>query len=140
MTASQNAPRTPARAAPPADASELDASLSAVELAIDALGQTLSQPDPAAVEQASGALQVALRAAMGVFAQAANRGGVPAALRSRFADANARVGALREALFRASAGVDQHLEILFPRPVAQTSTYSAQGSNGRGPGRVIAAS
>ena len=140
MTVSRNAPRDPARAAPPHDALELDASLSAVEQAIADLGQTLSRPDPAAVEQASGTLQTALRAAMGTFAKAANRGPLPDALRQRFAIANAQVGAIREALFRASSGVDQHLEILFPREVAQTSTYSSSGANGRGPGRVIAAS
>jgi phage tail protein X len=132
LTVSQNAPLH--------DASELDASLLAVEQAITELGQTLSRPDPAAVEQASGALQVTLRAAMGIFAKAANRGPLPDTLRTRFANANARVAAIREAVFRANSGVDQHLEILFPREMAQASTYSAQGANGRGPGRVIAAS
>lgn len=140
MTAPRNPPRAPAPAPAHPDASALDASLSAVELALDELGRALSCPDPAVVEQASAALQAALRAAMGTFAQAANRGALPDVLRHRFANANARVGAIRDALFRASSGVDQHLEILFPREMAQTSTYSASGANGRGPGRVIAAS
>ncbi len=142
MTTPQGAARQPAPRAQtqPPVASGLETTLAAVELAIATLGQTLTQQDPAAVEQASGVLHDAMRAAMTQFAQVARRGTVPVALRSRFALANGQVGALREALFRATAVVDQHLEILFPRPIAETSVYSANGSSGRGPGRVIAAS
>jgi hypothetical protein len=142
VTTSHDAPRQPApgvHALPPV-ASELETTLAAVELAIATLGQSLTQPDPVAIEAASTVLQGAMRAAMTQFAQVARRGTVPAALRSRFALANGQVGALREALFRATAVVDQHLEIMFPRPMAETSVYSATGTSGRGPGRVIAAS
>ncbi len=143
MTASKNASRVPAQAdntLPPAGTSELDVSLAAVELAIDTLGHTLTQRDIAAVEAASTALHDAMRAAMTQFAQVVRRGTMPAALRTRFALANARIAAQREALYRATSLVEQNLEILIPRPMAETSVYSASGANQRGPGRMIAAS
>lgn len=141
MTTSRSAARPPAPAHnPPTDASALEASLSAVELAIASLGQTLMQRDIAAVEAASTALHDAMRAAMTQFAQVARRGPMPVALRTRFALANARIAAQREALVRATSLVDQHLEILIPRPFAETSVYSASGAAQRGPGRMLAAS
>jgi hypothetical protein len=127
VTTSQQAARQPApgnHALPP-DTSELEVSLAAVELAIATLGQTLTRQDIAAVE---------------AVAQVARRGTMPAALRTRFAMANGQITAQREALFRASSIVEQGLEILIPRPMAETSVYSATGSNQRGPGRMIAAS
>ena len=140
MTTSQNAARHTAPADASRDASALEGSLSAVEQAIAALGQTLTQRDIAAVEVASTALHDALRAAMTQFAQVARAGRMPAGLRSRFALANAQVAAQREALIRASALVEQNLEVLIPRPVAETSVYSASGPSQRGPGRMLAAS
>ena len=122
------------------DASALEASLAAVELAIATLGRTLAGGDIAAVEAASTALHDAMRAAMNQFAQVARGGRMPAELRARFALANAQIGAQREALIRASAAVEQNLEILIPRAVAETSVYSAPGSHQRGPGRMLAAS
>jgi hypothetical protein len=139
VTTSQQAARQPApgnHALPP-DTSELEVSLAAVELAIATLGQTLTRQDIAAVEVASTVLHDAMRAAMNAFAQVA---GMPAALRTRFAMTNGQITAQREALFRASSIVEQGLEILIPRPMAETSVYSATGSNQRGPGRMIAAS
>ncbi len=127
-------------AAPTGDTSALEASLSAVEQAIATLGHTLTLRDIAAVEAAATALHDAMRAAMTQFAQVARRGTMPAALRTRFALANAQVAAQREALFRATALVEQNLEILIPRPMAETSVYSASGASQRGPGRMIAAS
>jgi hypothetical protein len=124
----------------PPDASELETSLAAVELAIATLGETLATRDIAAVETASTGLHDAMRAAMNQFAQAARRGKLPAALRSRFAIANGRIAAQREALIRASALVEQNLEILLPRPMAQASVYSANGAAQRGPGRMLASS
>jgi len=132
-------PAAPAQSLPP-DASALETSLAAVELAIATLGDTLAQADIAAVEAASNALHDAMRAAMNQFAQVARGGKMPPELRSRFALANAQIGAQREALIRASSLVEQNLEILLPKPVAQTSVYSANGASQRGPGRVIAAS
>ena len=126
--------------APTGDASALETSLSAVEQAIAALGHTLTQRDIAAVEAASTSLHEAMRAAMTQFAQVARGGKMPAALRTRFALANGQIAAQREALFRASSLVEQNLEILIPRPMAETSVYSAAGASQRGPGRVIAAS
>jgi hypothetical protein len=122
------------------DASALETSLAAVEQAIAALGQTLASRDIAAVEAASTTLHDGMRAAMTRFAQAARGGKMPAELRTRFALANAQVGAQREALVRASALVEQNLEILIPRPLAETSVYSASGARQRGPGRMLAAS
>jgi len=139
-----NAPRAARPAAPaqplPPEVSALETSLAAVELAIATLGETLAQRDIAAVEAASTALHDAMRAAMNQFAQVARGGRMPVELRTRFALANAQISAQREALIRASALVEQNLEILLPKPVAQTSVYSANGASQRGPGRVIAAS
>ena len=141
MTISHSAARQPAPAEAAASGlSALEASLSAVEQAIAALGQTLTQRDIAAVEAASTALHDAMRAAMTQFAQVARAGKMPAALRTRFALANGQIAAQREALFRATSLVEQNLEILIPRPMAETSVYSAAGASQRGPGRVIAAS
>jgi hypothetical protein len=136
VTTSQSA--APART--PGDTSALEASLSAVEQAIATLGQTLTQRDIAAIEAASTSLHDAMRAAMTQFAQVARRGTMPMALRNRFALANGQIAAQREALFRATSLVEQNLEILIPRPMAETSVYSASGASQRGPGRMIAAS
>ena len=141
MTASRAArPAAPAQSSLPPEVSALETSLAAVELAIATLGETLARRDIAAVESASSALHDAMRAAMNQFAQVARGGRMPVALRSRFALANARITAQREALIRASTLVEQNLEILLPKPMAQTSVYSANGASQRGPGRVIAAS
>jgi hypothetical protein len=142
VTKQPAASRVPARAdaSPTRDVSELETSLSSVEQAIAALGQTLCQRDIQAVEAASTALHEAMRAAMAQFAVVARRGTMPAALRTRFAVANGQIAAQREALIRATALVEQNLEILIPRPPAQTSVYSASGASGRGPGRMIATS
>ena len=115
-------------------------SLSAVEQAIAALGHTLTQRDIAAIEAASTSLHDAMRAAMTQFAQVARGGRMPVALRTRFALANGQIAAQREALIRATSLVEQNLEILIPRPMAETSVYSATGASQRGPGRMIAAS
>jgi len=131
-------PAAPANA--PAEVSALEASLAAVELAIATLGQTLATRDIVAVETASTALHEAMRAAMTQFAQVARGGRMPVELRTRFALASAQITAQREALIRASALVDQNLEILLPKPMAQTSVYSANGASQRGPGRMLAAS
>ena len=140
MTTSRNAARQPVQAALPPDTSELEVSLAAVELAIATLGQTLTRQDIAAVEAASTTLHDAMRAAMTQLAQVARRGTMPIALRTRFAMANGQIAAQREALIRASSMVEQNLEILIPRPPAETSVYSASGASQRGPGRMIAAS
>jgi hypothetical protein len=142
VTTSRSAARSPAPAdnTLPPDTSELEVSLAAVELAIATLGHTLTQRDIAAVEAASTALHDTMRAAMSQFAQVARRGTMPMALRTRFALANGQIAAQREALYRATALVEQNLEILIPRPMAETSVYSASGASQRGPGRMIAAS
>ena len=140
MTTSQNAARQSAQATLPPGTSDLEVSLAAVELAIATLGQTLTGQDIAAIEAASATLHDAMRAAMAQFAQLARRGTMPIALRTRFAMANGQIAAQREALIRASSLVEQNLEILIPRPMAETSVYSASGTSHRGPGRVIAAS
>ncbi len=134
--------RVPARADTSAssDVSALETSLSSVELAIATLGETLCPPDITAVEAASTALHEAMRSAMGQFAIVAKSGAMPVALRNRFALANAQIGAQREALIRATSLIEQNLEILIPRAPAQTSVYSASGTSGRGPGRMIASS
>lgn len=141
MTESRAArPAAPAPSNLPTEVSALETSLSAVELAIATLGQALAGRDIAAVETTSTALHEAMRAAMSQFAQVARGGRMPGELRSRFALANASITAQREALIRASALVEQNLEILIPRPMAETSVYSASGASQRGPGRMLAAS
>jgi hypothetical protein len=142
VTTSHSAARhgAPAHDTPPPAASDLEAALAAVELAIGALGHSLAGQDIAAVESASTSLHDAMRAAMTRFAQVARRGALPVALRTRFALANGQIAAQRDALIRATARVEQNLEILIPRPMAETSVYSAAGASQRGPGRVIAAS
>ena len=142
MTTSHSAARhdAPADRTPPPGASDLEASLAAVELAIATLGHTLTQQDIAAIEAASTGLHDAMRAAMSQFAHLARRGTMPVALRTRFAMANGQIAAQRDALIRATARVEQNLEILIPRPMAETSVYSASGASQRGPGRMIAAS
>ncbi len=142
MTTPSSAARQPAPAHStlPPGASELEASLAAVELAIATLGHTLTQQDIAAVEAASTTLHDAMRAAMAQFAQVARRGKMPVALRTRFALANAQITAQRDALIRATSLVEQNLEILIPRPLAEKSVYSASGNAQRGPGRMLAAS
>lgn len=140
MTTSPSAARQAAADAPSRDTCALEGALSAVEQAIAALGQSLTQRDIAAVEAASTALHEAMRAAMTQFAQAARNGRMPTALRTRFALANGQIAAQREALFRATSLVEQNLEILIPRPMAESSVYSASGASQRGPGRMIAAS
>ncbi|HEY8973139.1 MAG TPA: hypothetical protein VIN75_02900 [Burkholderiaceae bacterium] len=132
-------PAAPAQALSP-EVSALETSLATVELAIATLGETLAARDIVAIESASAALHDAMRAAMNQFAQVARGGKMPAELRNRFALANARITAQREALIRASSLVEQNLEILLPKPMTQTSVYSANGASQRGPGRVIAAS
>ena len=122
------------------DTSALEVSLSTVEQAIATLGQTLTQRDIAAVEAASTSLHEAMRAAMTQFAQVARSGKMPVSLRTRFALANGQIAAQRDALIRATSLVEQNLEILIPRPMAETSVYSASGASQRGPGRMIAAS
>lgn len=133
-------PPAPGNDLVPPDTSELEVSLAAVELAIATLGQTLTRQDIAAVEAASTVLHDAMRTAMNSFAQVARRGTMPLALRTRLAMANGQIAAQREALFRATSIVGQGLEILIPRPMAETSVYSASGASQRGPGRMIAAS
>jgi hypothetical protein len=141
VTTSQNATRPQAQGnALPPDTSELEMSLAAVELAIATLGNTLTRQDIAAIEAASTTLHDTMRAAMAQFAQVARRGTLPIALRSRFAMANGQIAAQREALIRAMSLVEQNLEILIPRPMAETSVYSASGASQRGPGRMLAAS
>jgi hypothetical protein len=141
VTASRAArPAAPAQPAVPPEVSALETSLTAVELAISTLGETLAGRDIAAVESASTALHDAMRAAMNQFAQVARGGKMPVELRSRFALASAQITAQREALIRASSLVEQNLEILIPKPMAQTSVYSANGASQRGPGRMLAAS
>lgn len=130
----------PSRApVPPSAADPTEAALAAVEHGLAALGQALAQSDIAAVEAAGAQFQAALRAALERFAALAHRGPLPVALQARFARLRALVAVQREAVSRAGAGVEQHLEILLPRSHASASVYSPQGG-GRGPGRMLGAS
>jgi hypothetical protein len=124
---------------PAPESAGLASALAAVEDAVAALGDTFVRNDADALAAAADHLQASLRAAMTEFAQVARRGTMSAETRQRFAKVAGRVTAQREALFRATATVDQALEILIPRPLADASTYSAQGTGPRAPGRSFVA-
>lgn len=126
-------------ASAPTAADPAEAALAAVEHGLAALGDALTRADIAAIESASAELQAVLRAALAQFAALARRGTLPAPLHARFSRLRGLVGVQREAISRANAGVEQHLEILLPKPHASASVYSPQGG-GRGPGRMLAAS
>jgi hypothetical protein len=124
---------------PPLD-DVLEMHLAAVEEAIAMMGDALAEADAVVIEAAGDHLQATLRSALPVFAPLTRQDAMPPLAQRRFALAQARISAQREALFRAASAVDHHLDILLPRPFAGASVYSANGAGQRGTGRVIAAS
>lgn len=91
---------------------ELEAALGEVERCLAALGSALRDCDASAVDARASELQRALGLAVQRFAQAAQRGGVPAALRRRLAVTSGRVAAQRESLARATAALDRAIDTL----------------------------
>ncbi len=104
--------------------------MEAVEQQLVELRTALHRQDPVAVDAAAAQLHVALAAAVDHFTLAASRGGVPAPLRRRLAEAGGQVAAQREALARATASLDRAIDVLIPRS-APAVLYSSQGSSNR---------
>lgn len=118
-------------ATPPSgvDDAQLEAALGRVEHQLAALGQALKQQDIGATETAAGALHQALAQAVEHFRRAACKGGLSPNLRRRLAVAGGQVAAQREAVARASSGLDRALEVLLPDVAAsrQAGVYGATG-------------
>ena len=112
------------------DDAQLEAALSRVEHQLAALGQALKQQDVGATETAAGALHQALAQAVEHFRRAARRGGLSPKLRRRLALAGGQVAAQREAVARATSGLDRALEVLLPDVAAsrQAGVYGASGA------------
>ena len=110
-------------------ATELEAPLDAVEQRLAALGAALAANDAGAIEGAAAELHRALAAAVDRFGRAAREGGVPMALRQRLAVAGGQVAAQRQALARATAALDQAIDLLLPAAASQG--YGAGGVNAR---------
>jgi hypothetical protein len=119
-----------------ANAAALERPLQAVEQQLVALGSALHRQDAAAIDAAAAQLHQALAAAVDHFALAARRGGVPAPLRQRLAQAGGQVAAQREALARATASLDRAIDVLIPRS-APASLYSAGGAAERAGGNGV---
>ena len=114
------------------DACALERPLHAVEAQLAALAQALHAQDSAAIDHAAAALHQALAQAVDHFSRAARNGGVPPALRQRFARASGQVAAQREALARATASLDRAIDVLLPRQgTGASALYSAAGGNER---------
>lgn len=109
---------------------DLEPLLQRVESGLAALGLALQHRDAAGIDAASTELQTALLAAVGAFSRAARSGAVPRGLHHRLALARAQIGAQREALARATAGLDRALAVLLP-PANPNNLYSAAGAADR---------
>ena len=107
----------------------LETSLAAVEARLAALGESLRARDAAGIELHATELHRALAAAIDHFADAAQRGSVPLALRHRLANTSGQVAAQRESLARATAALDRAIDVLMPRDSA--ALYSTLGSADR---------
>ena len=120
-------------AAPPASAAvaaaELEATLSAVEIRLHALGVALLERNGADIEMHSGELHRALARAVDHFSAAARHGELPAPLRQRLMRASSQVAAQRESFARATAALDRAIDVLLPRDAAPV--YSALGAADR---------
>ena len=108
----------------------LESCLAAVEAHLAALGSALRARDAAGIEMHAAELHGALATAIRQFADAARSGPLPAALRSRLAQASGQVAAQRESLARATAALDRAIDALLPRDAAPL--YSAFGNTERG--------
>ncbi len=105
---------------------DLEASLSALESQLAALGVALQTRNTAAIETHAGELPQTLARAVSRFSAAAQRGPVPPALRQRLVRASSIVAAQREALARATAALDRAIDVLMPRDLP--NVYSAAGT------------
>jgi hypothetical protein len=107
---------------------DLETPLGRVEQQLADLQAALRADDVHALESAATGLHRALASAVDLFRVAARKGTVPRSMRERLAVAGARVAAQREALARATASLDQAIEVLLP---SQAATYQASGAASR---------
>jgi hypothetical protein len=127
----------PANPVSPPD-TDLETAVSAVELRLAALGDSLRSRDSIGIDVHATELHRALAMAVDQFAVAARKGSVPPALRHRLASTSGQVAAQRESLARATAALDRAIEVLMPRE--GTSLYSTLGGTDRSPrgGSILA--
>jgi hypothetical protein len=97
------------------DATDLEHLLTAVELDLNALGDSLRRHDSDRIEHHAGDLRDALTRAIDGFTRASRAGQVPAALRARLVKASGQVAVQRESLLRATVALDGAMEVLLPR-------------------------
>jgi hypothetical protein len=97
------------------DTADLERLLSAVEVDLDALGESLRLRDSARIERHSSDLRETLTRALDGFTRASRTGQVPAALRARLVKASGQVAMQRESLLRATMALDGALDALLPR-------------------------
>ena len=135
MSASGSAPASASGSASPITIAaphneRLESCLTAVEAHLVALGSALRLRDAAGIEMHAAELHGALATAIRQFADAARSGPLPAALRTRLAQASGQVAAQRESLARATAALDRAIDALLPRDAAPL--YSVFGNTERG--------
>jgi len=116
---------------------DLDDAIGRVEQALAALGDALKSQDADATGLAADALQQHLQQAVTQVARAAGRGALPPVMRRRLALASGQVAAQREAVARASAGLDRAIDILLPQTTAPV--YGAAGASRGGLGGSLIA-
>lgn len=105
---------------------DLEATLSAVEIRLHALGVALLERNSADIELHSGELHRSLARAVDLFSRAARHGELPAPLRQRLMRASSQVAAQRESFARATAALDRAIEVLLPGEAGRV--YTAQGA------------
>ena len=105
----------PSAAAHCPDAADLERLLSAVEIDLNALGNSLRLHDSDRIERHAGDLREALTQAIDGFTRASKAGQVPAALRARLVQASGQVAIQRESLLRATVALDSAMDVLLPR-------------------------
>ena len=115
-----------ASATPTVAGAELEATLSAVEIRLHALGVALLERNSADIDLHSSELHRALARAVDHFPRAARHGTLPAPLRQRLMRASSQVAAQRESFARATAALDRAIDVLLPREAA--TIYSPQGA------------
>ena len=117
----------------PGAGADLEATLSAVEIRLHALGVALLESNSSNIELHSIELHRALARAVDHFSQAARHGALPAPLRQRLMRASSQVAAQRESFARATAALDRAIDVLLPREAhtVASAPIDAERSAGR---------
>ena len=116
---------------------DLEATLSAVEIRLHALGVALLESNSSNIELHSIELHRALARAVDHFSQAARHGALPAPLRQRLMRASSQVAAQRESFARATAALDRAIDVLLPREGCGLSSVSSEPDRDASPGGSI---